>query len=99
MTVNTIYRIANDRIIRHAVKNRIGICDENFVARLTRQNVPDAIANHPDAANWLIMWDFLNDKSYGRKNRKMIIELINSKQLHMYRPKDFMADNTPMNVV
>jgi hypothetical protein len=57
-----------------------------------RLKIPQALVDHPNSASWVIIWDYLDGRSWGSERKKMIVDLINKNLLDNQNPHDFTLD-------
>ena len=57
-----------------------------------RLKIPQALVDHPNSANWVIIWNYLDERSWGSERKKKIVDLINENRLDNQNPHDFTLD-------
>jgi len=51
----------------------------------------DCIFPHDLPASWRPVWDYTFERSYGPKMRETILEILQHKKIHHYRPGDVLS--------
>jgi hypothetical protein len=57
-----------------------------------RLKIPQDLVDHPDSVNWVTVWDYLDQRSYGNFRKKEIVDLINKKELDKVSPNKFLRN-------
>ena len=57
-----------------------------------RLKIPQALVDHQDSANWVAVWDYLDQRSYGNFRKKEIVDLINRNSLDKLSPDEFLRN-------
>jgi hypothetical protein len=92
MTEIIDYPLADITIVNGFLQQIFDTC-EDFTQYIPSLKIPEYLVTHPRAPEWINIWWYLSERSYGPEKKAKIVKLFNENKLDLYHPIDFINGN------